>query len=59
MRTSSSARWHVATLVRNLVQAHVDDGKAPTILEIPSKEHPYEASKDPIMQTVLHLMGAE
>lgn len=31
----------------------------PTILEIPSKDHPYDEAKDPIMQRVSKLLGRE
>jgi V-type H+-transporting ATPase subunit F len=50
---------HVANLIRHLVTVHVDSGAIPTVLEIPSKEHPYDPSKDPMMQQVLHLLGGE
>ena len=50
---------HIANSIRHLVTAHVEHGTAPTILEIPSKEFPYSKEQDPIMQTVLHLLGAD
>eukprot|EP00343_Euplotes_focardii_P008471 CAMPEP_0205819752 /NCGR_PEP_ID=MMETSP0206-20130828/2214_1 /ASSEMBLY_ACC=CAM_ASM_000279 /TAXON_ID=36767 /ORGANISM="Euplotes focardii, Strain TN1" /LENGTH=124 /DNA_ID=CAMNT_0053113677 /DNA_START=30 /DNA_END=404 /DNA_ORIENTATION=+ len=33
------------------------DKTIPTVLEIPSKERPYDEAKDPIMQRVLKLLG--
>ncbi len=33
------------------------DQMYPTILEIPSKDHPYSAEKDYIMKRVMHMLG--
>jgi V-type H+-transporting ATPase subunit F len=50
---------HVANMIRHLVQEHVETTTIPTILEIPSKEHPYDPSKDPVMRAVSHMLGLE
>jgi len=47
----------VASEIRYLISEY--DKTIPTILEIPSKEKPYDESKDPLMQRVLKLMGRE
>lgn len=39
---------HIANDVRHLIEAHTS--AIPAILEIPSKEHPYDASKDSILK---------
>ena len=49
----------VASLVRHLITPHVDSGALPTVLEIPSKDVPYNPAQDPIMQTVTHLLGGD
>lgn len=50
---------HIANLIRHLVTAHTESTTIPTILEIPSKEHPYDPSKDPVMRAVAHMLGLE
>lgn len=50
---------HVANLIRHLVTEHVESVTIPTVLEIPSKEHPYDPSKDPVMRAVSHMLGLE
>ena len=50
---------HVADMIRHLVTEHVESTTIPTILEIPSKEHPYDPSKDPVMRSVSHMLGLE
>jgi len=50
---------HVANLIRHLVTEHVESTTIPTVLEIPSKEHPYDPSKDPVMRAVAHMLGIE
>ena len=47
---------HVANEMRHLINDY--DQQIPTVLEIPSKEHPYEASRDPIMTRVQQMIGA-
>merc|ERR1711860_108799 len=57
----------VADMIRFAVDAYSASGKVvPTILEIPSKEHPYDPRKDSIMQrlafflpSALQAMGSE
>eukprot|EP00923_Selenidium_pygospionis_P013751 GHVN01023732.1.p1 GENE.GHVN01023732.1~~GHVN01023732.1.p1 ORF type:complete len:128 (-),score=21.34 GHVN01023732.1:271-654(-) len=46
---------HVADSIRYLVDLH--DVVIPTILEIPSKEHPYDKDKDSVMQRVKVFFG--
>lgn len=46
---------HIANEIRHLVKNYTK--LLPTILEIPSKEHPYDASKDEIMKQVNLLLG--
>lgn len=48
---------HVANEIRHLVKNY--NNLFPTILEIPSKEHPYDPSKDEIMKQVNLLLGVE
>lgn len=50
---------HVANMVRHLVIAHEETVGGATLLEIPSKEFPYDPSKDPVMRTVQHMLGLE
>ena len=47
--------------VANDIRHLIDDYKkvVPTLLEIPSKEHPYDPSKDSIMRQVNHLLGSQ
>ena len=46
---------HVAENIRHLLDDY--DKLVPTVLEIPSKEHPYDPSKDFIMKRVNHMLG--
>ena len=46
-----------AELVRDLIDAHTEI--IPAILEIPSKEHPYDASKDSLLKRAKGLFGGE
>jgi V-type H+-transporting ATPase subunit F len=50
---------HIANLIRHLVTAHVESTTIPTLLEIPSKEFPYDPATDPVMRTVSHILGVE
>ena len=47
---------HVANEMRHLINDY--DQQIPTVLEIPSKEHPYDADKDPIMKRVMQMIGS-
>lgn len=49
----------VADIIRPLVIEHTESTTMPTVLEIPSKEFPYDPSKDPVMRTVTHLLGGD
>lgn len=45
--------------IRNVVSEYAAEGNVvPTVLEIPSKDHPYEPKNDPIMQRVQVFFGA-
>jgi V-type H+-transporting ATPase subunit F len=49
---------HIADDVRYLVKEYTDSGSTvPTILEIPSVDHPYDPTKDSIMQRVQVFFG--
>lgn len=48
---------HVANLIRHALAAY--NKLIPTILEIPSKEHPYDPSKDQVLKQVNMLLGGE
>merc|ERR1719251_147201 len=46
-----------ADMIRDIVDGYTATGQViPTVLEIPSKEHPYDPRKDPIMQRVAFFM---
>ncbi|CAG8492211.1 31923_t:CDS:2 [Gigaspora margarita] len=46
---------HIAEYIRQLVDDY--DQAFPTILEIPSKDHPYDPEKDSVLKRVQHLFG--
>lgn len=46
---------HVANTIRHLLNDYIKP--FPTILEIPSKDHPYDAEKDYIMVRVNQMLG--
>ena len=46
---------HIANTIRHLLNDYMKT--FPTILEIPSKDHPYDADKDYIMQRVNMMLG--
>lgn len=48
---------YVAESIRYLVNEY--NQPIPAVLEIPSKDNPYDATKDFILARVQHLMGAE
>jgi ATP synthase F subunit len=50
---------HVANMIRHLVTEHTEGTNQPTLLEVPSKEHPYDPAKDPVMRSVMHMLGLE
>jgi vacuolar-type H+-ATPase subunit F/Vma7 len=50
-----SCRVQVAEEIREVLNLY--DQMYPTILEIPSKDHPYSAEKDYIMKRVMHMLG--
>jgi len=45
----------VAESIRPTLQAYNDP--IPTVLEIPSKEFPYDGNKDPLMQRINKMLG--
>ncbi|KAJ3292231.1 H(+)-transporting V1 sector ATPase subunit F [Borealophlyctis nickersoniae] len=47
----------VADDIRQLLDQH--DQAFPTVLEIPSKDHPYDPSKDSVLKRVQRLFGEE
>jgi len=46
-----------AELVRDLIDSHVEP--IPSILEIPSKESPYDANKDSLLKRAKHMFAGE
>mmetsp|Transcript_20942 Transcript_20942/g.31823 ORF Transcript_20942/g.31823 Transcript_20942/m.31823 type:complete len:116 (-) Transcript_20942:207-554(-) len=46
---------HIASDIRHVLKDY--DQTIPTVLEIPSKEHPYDAEQDYIMQRVNMFLG--
>ncbi|PRP81532.1 vacuolar H+ ATPase F subunit [Planoprotostelium fungivorum] len=48
---------HIAEEIRHLIKDY--DKLIPTILEIPSKDHPYDKEKDTVMQKVLRMRGTQ
>ncbi|UJR07709.1 hypothetical protein I4U23_011994 [Adineta vaga] len=48
---------YIAEMIRGLVDGH--DKSVPAILEIPSKEHPYDASKDSILRRARGMFSAD
>ena len=51
---------HVANGIRDLVDEHQQAGETfPVVLEIPSKEHPYNASQDSVMKRIRQLVGRD
>ena len=46
---------HIAEQIRPLVDAH--QRAFPAVLEIPSKEHPYDPAKDSVLRRVQRLFG--
>uniref|UniRef100_A0A1B6LLG9 V-type proton ATPase subunit F n=1 Tax=Graphocephala atropunctata TaxID=36148 RepID=A0A1B6LLG9_9HEMI len=48
---------NVAELIRNCIDAHLQP--VPAVLEIPSKDHPYDASKDSILRRAKGMFNPE
>ena len=48
---------HVAEDIRPLIESH--HGAFPTVLEIPSKDHPYDPEKDTVLKRVQKLFGSD
>mmetsp|Transcript_7282 Transcript_7282/g.11628 ORF Transcript_7282/g.11628 Transcript_7282/m.11628 type:complete len:119 (-) Transcript_7282:42-398(-) len=48
---------HIANLIRHALAQY--EKLVPTVLEIPSKEHPYDPSKDQVLKKVNMLLGGE
>jgi V-type H+-transporting ATPase subunit F len=51
-----TVRLQIANRIRHHVEAH--KAAFPTVIEIPSKDHPYDPSKDSLMNRVEALLGA-
>lgn len=51
---------NIANTIRNVVDEYANDGEkiVPTVLEIPTKDIPYDPKKDPIMQRVQMFFGS-
>ena len=50
---------HVAEDIRPALKEYAETGQViPTVLEIPSKDHPYDPKKDALMQRVQVFFGA-
>ena len=47
---------HVAEMIRYLINEYTKP--IPAVLEVPSKDTPYDPSKDSILARVQHLLGA-
>ncbi|KAI5644388.1 ATP synthase (F/14-kDa) subunit domain-containing protein [Phthorimaea operculella] len=48
---------NVAELIRHVIDAHTSP--VPAVLEIPSKDHPYDASKDSILRRAKGMFNPE
>ncbi|KAI9263359.1 F subunit of V-type ATPase [Phascolomyces articulosus] len=46
---------HIAEDIRELIDSH--QAAFPTVLEIPSKDHPYDPEKDSVLKRVRRLFG--
>uniref|UniRef100_A0A7S3R652 V-type proton ATPase subunit F n=1 Tax=Dunaliella tertiolecta TaxID=3047 RepID=A0A7S3R652_DUNTE len=47
---------NVASMIRHAIEQHTK--AVPSVLEIPSKDHPYEPSQDSLLTRVKHILGA-
>ncbi|XP_077565379.1 V-type proton ATPase subunit F [Stigmatopora nigra] len=47
----------IAEMIRHAIDAHMES--IPAVLEIPSKEHPYDASKDSILRRAKGMFSAD
>ena len=54
---SSSNSYQVANMIRFLVDSY--NKPIPAILEIPSKDHPYDPTHDSVLSRVKYLFSAE
>ncbi|XP_067837750.1 V-type proton ATPase subunit F [Heptranchias perlo] len=48
---------YIAEMIRHIIDAHTLS--IPAVLEIPSKEHPYDASKDSILRRAKGMFSAD
>ncbi|KAI8926437.1 ATPase, V1 complex, subunit F [Entophlyctis helioformis] len=48
---------HIAETIRSQIDAHQQ--AFPTVLEVPSKDHPYDPSKDSVLKRVQKLFGED
>lgn len=54
--TPANPSMQIANRIRHQLDAH--KAAFPSVIEIPSKDHPYDPSKDSLMSRVEALMGA-
>jgi V-type H+-transporting ATPase subunit F len=51
---------HTADSIRHALNAYTETGQViPTILEVPTKDHPYDPNTDSVMQRVKMFMGGK
>lgn len=53
----SNNKKKIAEVIRHLLDDY--EQLLPTVLEIPSKDHPYDSSKDGIMQRIKRMLGQD
>ncbi|EHK20367.1 uncharacterized protein TRIVIDRAFT_48653, partial [Trichoderma virens Gv29-8] len=51
---------HIANRIRRAIEAHMSqkNGGIPTVIEMPSKDHPWDPEKDTVYRRARDLMGA-
>jgi hypothetical protein len=54
---SINCGWQIANMIRFLVDSY--NKPVPAILEIPSKDHPYDPAHDSVLSRVKYLFSAE
>lgn len=47
----------IAEMIRHVIDAHVES--IPAVLEIPSKDHPYDASRDSVLRRAKGMFSSE
>jgi V-type H+-transporting ATPase subunit F len=51
--------FKVADEIRDLIEEHQEANAFPVVLEIPSKEHPYDPEKDSVIKKIQRMFGKE